>query len=139
MLLFLACGWTTVSLGTAGARLLGSLESGGGAGSAGSAGAEAEKREDEAGRGKNGRGAGGRGLGREIRDGVPDGVVAVFKGLLRDDDDPRVKARIQSVTRALQSPARLFARGAAAASSVARGPAVPGAILPAARAAESRM
>ena len=140
MLLFLACGWTTVSLGTAGARLLGSLESGGGGGgSAGSAGAEAEKREDEAGRGKNGRGGGGRGLGREIRDRVPDGVVAVFKGLLRDDDDPRVKARIQSVTRALQSPARLFARGAAAASSVARGPAVPGAILPAARAAASRM
>ena len=130
MLLFLACGWTTVSLGTAGARLLGSLESGGGGGSAGSAGAEAEKREDEAGRGKNGRGGGGRGLGREIGDRVPDGVAAVFKGLLRDDDDPRVKARIQSVTRAPQSPARLFARGAAAASSVARGPAVPGAISP---------
>lgn len=118
MLLFLACGWTTVSLGTAGARLLGSLESGGGiGGSAGSAGAEAEKREDEAGRARRG-GKNGGGLGREIRDRVPDGVVAVFKGLLKDDDDPRVKARIQSVTRALQSPARLFARGAAAASSV---------------------
>ena len=119
MLLFLACGWTTVSLGTAGARLLGSLESGGGiGGSAGSAGAEAEKREDEAGRARRG-GKNGGGLGREIRDRVPDGVVAVFKGLLKDDDDPRVKARIQSVTRALQSPARLFARGAAVASSVA--------------------
>ena len=111
MLLFLACGWTTVSLGTAGARLLGSLESGGG-GPGGSAGAEAEKREDEAGRGKNGRGKNGGGLSREIRDRVPDGVVAVVKGLLKDDDDPRVKARIQS-------PARLFARGAAVASSVA--------------------
>ena len=118
MLLFLACGWTTVSLGTAGARLLGSLESGGG-GPGGSAGAEAEKREDEAGRGKNGRGKNGGGLSREIRDRVPDGVVAVVKGLLKDDDDPRVKARIQSVTRALQSPARLFARGAVVASSVA--------------------
>lgn len=120
MLLFLACGWTTVSLGTAGARLLGSLESGGGIGGiGGSAGAEAEKREDEAGRARRG-GKNGGGLGREIRDRVPDGVVAVFKGLLKDDDDPRVKARIQSVTRALQSPARLFARGAAAASSVSR-------------------
>ena len=58
------------------------------------------------------------GLSREIRDRVPDGVVAVVKGLLKDDDDPRVKARIQAVTRALQSPARLFTKGAAVASSV---------------------
>ena len=125
MLLFLACGWTTVSLGTAGARLLGSLESGGGGGGGGG-GEEAEKREDETGRGQRG-GKNGGGLGREIRNRVPDGVVAVFKGLLKDDDDPLVKARIQSVTRALQSPARLFSRGAAAASSVApRVGSVPG-------------
>lgn len=114
MLLFLACGWTTVSLGTAGARLLGSLESGGGGGAV--AGAEAEKKEAE---GARSRGDKKGGLSREIRDRVPDGVVAVVKGLLKDDDDPRVKARIQAVTRALQSPARLFTKGAAVASSVA--------------------
>ena len=90
-------------------------ESGGGGPAVGRRGAE--KRRTRLAGVKTGAKTGAGSVGRfEIA--FPGRVVAAA-GAAYDDDDPRVKARIQSVTRALQSTARLFARGAAVASSVA--------------------
>ena len=98
LLLFLACGWTTVSLATVGSRLLGSLESGGVA------------EEPTSARG---------GVARKLSKDVPDGVVAVIKSSLgMDEDDPETKRRVQAVTRALQQPARLVGAAGNAASGV---------------------
>ena len=98
LLLFLACGWTTVSLATVGSRLLGSLESGG----------VAEQPTSSRG-----------GVARKLSKDVPDGVVAVIKSSLgADDDDPETKRRVQAVTRALQQPARLVGAAGNAASGM---------------------
>ena len=109
LLLFLACGWTTASVGSVGARLLNSLESGG-------VDADAPSRAAAAGRG--GAGAAKR-AGKDFK----DGVVAVVKTALHlDEDNPEVKRRVASVTRALQQPARLVGvagRGASSAMSSA--------------------
>lgn len=69
LLLFLACGWTTVPLSSVGARLLGSLESGTSSGT--SAGGD----DDMDGR------AGGKksNVVKRMSKQVPDGIVAVVK------------------------------------------------------------
>ena len=77
------------------ARLLGSLESGTSGG------------DDH--RGGVGGGRGGKkttGMVNKMTKQLPDGVVAVVKGLM-DDDNPEVKRRVAAVTRALQQPAKL--------------------------------
>jgi len=112
LLLFLACGWTTVSVGSVGARLLNSLESGGAV-------------SDEPSRAAAGRAGNARRATRDFK----DGVVAVVKTALHlDEDNPEVKRRVASVTRALQQPARLvgvaganFGGASSAASSAASG------------------
>jgi len=92
--LFLACGWTTSSVGSVGSRLLHSLESGG---------VEASDAPSVAARDAN---KGAR-LAKGAKD-LRDGVVAVVKTAMRfDEDNPEVKRRVASVTRALQQPARL--------------------------------
>ena len=93
LLLFLACGWTTVSVGSVGARLLNSLESGG---------VDA----DDPSRAAAARGSAGaaKRAGRDFK----EGVSAIVKTALHlDEDNPEVKRRVASVTRALQQPARL--------------------------------
>ena len=110
LLLFLACGWTTVSVGSVGARLLNSLESGGAV-------------SDEPTRAAAGRAGGARRAGRDFK----DGVVAVVKTALHlDEDNPEVKRRVASVTRALQQPARLV--GVAGAGAARAGMGVSGAV-----------
>ncbi len=90
LLLFLACGWTTVSAAGIGARLLGSLESGG------SAGSDASPTESKA------------SVARKLAKDVPTGVVAMVKGALKlDEDDPETKRRVQRVASALRAPAGL--------------------------------
>ena len=109
LLLFLACGWTTASVGSVGARLLNSLESGG---------VDADDPSRAAAAGRGGAGAAKR-AGKDFK----DGVVAVVKTALHfDEDNPEVKRRVASVTRALQQPARLVGvagRGASSAMSSA--------------------
>jgi hypothetical protein len=68
LLLFLARGWTTVSAAGIGARLLGSLDSGGRAGS------DASPTEFKA------------SVARKLSKDVPTGVVAMVKGALKMDD-----------------------------------------------------
>jgi len=115
LLLFLACGWTTVSLSSVGARLLGSLESG--TGSVGGAdspfsGGSGDLGEEDFGGGASGGTVGLKksGVMRRMTKQVPVGIVAVVKGLI-DDDDPEVKRRVAAVTRALQQPATLMGAG----------------------------
>lgn len=50
------------------------------------------------------------GVVRKMTTQVPDGIVAVVKGLM-DDDNPEVKRRMAAVTRALQQPAKLVREG----------------------------
>lgn len=65
-------------------------------------------------RADGGSGAGGKktGVVRKMTKQVPDGIVAVVKGLM-DDDNPEVKRRVAAVTRALQQPAKLVGPAAA--------------------------
>tara|TARA_B110000503_G_scaffold133228_2_gene210399 strand:- start:1877 stop:2587 length:711 start_codon:yes stop_codon:yes gene_type:complete len=92
--LFLACGWTTSSVGSVGSRLLHSLESGGvEASDAPSVAARDAKK--------------GARLAKGAKD-LRDGVVAVVKTAMRfDEDNPEVKRRVASVTRALQVRPRI--------------------------------
>lgn len=107
LLLFLACGWTTVSTGSVGARLLHSLESGG---------VDASEDPSNVQTGMGGKKASVKKGAKDLR----DGVVAVVKTAMRlDEDNPEVKRRVASVTRALQSPARLVGVASSGGGSVA--------------------
>mmetsp|Transcript_762 Transcript_762/g.2963 ORF Transcript_762/g.2963 Transcript_762/m.2963 type:complete len:623 (-) Transcript_762:202-2070(-) len=104
LLLFLACGWTTVSFGSVGARLLNSLESGG-----------AEVSEEPTRAAAGNRASSARRAGKDFK----EGVVAVVKTALHlDEDNPEVKRRVASVTRALQQPARLVGVASTGAARV---------------------
>ena len=110
LLLFLACGWTTVSVGSVGAKLRNSLESGGAV-------------SDEPTRAAAGRAARRARAGRDLK----TASRAVVKTALHlDEDNPEVKRRVASVTRALQQPARLV--GVAGAGAARAGMGVSGAV-----------
>lgn len=111
ILLFLACGWTTVPLSSVGARLLGSLESGVGAGGDAKGGDAFNSHRDD---GKKSN------MAEKLTKQLPDGIVAVVKGLM-DNDNPEAKRRVAAMTRALQQPAKLLGAAGRTADGVGMG------------------